>query len=77
MLGLALFSQDLRGQQYTRYSAPETFSYQELLALSQDQEFEPDLSEKLRRITFWDFYSSGIDAAMRKHVDSNLPVPSG
>ncbi len=31
ILGFTLFSQDLEGQQYTRYSAPEMFSYQELL----------------------------------------------
>ncbi len=58
MLGLALLSQDLTAQQYTRYSAPEMFSYQELLTLSQDQEFEPDLSEKLRRITTTPFLSN-------------------
>ncbi len=58
ILGFALFSQDLEGQQYTRYSAPEMFSYQELLALSQDQEFEPDLAEKLKRITTTAFLSN-------------------
>lgn len=57
-LGLAFLVQDLRGQQYTRYSSPEMFSYEDLVALSQDQQFEPDLAEKLKRITTTPFLSN-------------------
>ena len=57
-LGCILFAQTLKGQQYTRYSAPEMFSYEELLALSEDQEFENDLADKLRTITTTPFLSN-------------------
>ncbi|MCZ6879244.1 MAG: endonuclease/exonuclease/phosphatase family protein, partial [Acidobacteria bacterium] len=57
-LGLALLVQDLRGQQYTRYLAPEMFTYEELLLLSQDQELKPDLAEKLKRMTTTPFLSN-------------------
>ena len=32
---------------YTRYSIPELFSYEELLVLSEDKEFPPELARKL------------------------------
>ena len=43
---------------YVRYSAPEFFSYEELLALGEDQEFEPELARKLEVITTTPFVSN-------------------
>ena len=45
-------------QEYVRFSAPEFFTYEELLALSQDAPFEPDLAQKLETITTTPFVSN-------------------
>ena len=43
---------------YVRYSQPEMFTYEELLALGEDKDFEPSLSKKLEAITTTPFVSN-------------------
>jgi len=45
-------------QDYVRYSAPEFFAYEELVALSEDKELDSILAEKLERITTTPFLSN-------------------
>jgi hypothetical protein len=45
-------------QEYTRFSEPEFFSYEELVTLSQDAPFKPDLAKKLETITTTPFISN-------------------
>ena len=55
---VCLFDEHARTQEYSRYSAPEMFNYDELVALSEDQELSPVLAEKLDRITTTPFVSN-------------------
>jgi endonuclease/exonuclease/phosphatase family metal-dependent hydrolase len=48
----------LRAQNYVRESAPQLFSYDELVQLSSDQEMSPELQEKLRLITTTPFINN-------------------
>jgi len=45
-------------QDYIRHSAPDLFTYEELVALSEDEEIEPALAAKLNRITTTPFLSN-------------------
>ena len=49
---------EVAAQEYTRRSGPEMFTYEELVALSEDTEFEPELAEKLRAMTTTPFVSN-------------------
>ena len=55
---LSLLAGEARAGEYTRYSAPEMFTYEELLELSKDQEFSPELAEKLQIIRTTPFLSN-------------------
>ncbi len=55
---LAFLAGELAAEEYARYSAPEMFTYKELVALSEDKEFEPALAEKLKHITTIPFLSN-------------------
>jgi endonuclease/exonuclease/phosphatase family metal-dependent hydrolase len=48
----------LRAQEYVRDSAPELFSYDELVQLSLDQPLTPELTEKLRLVTTTPFVNN-------------------
>ena len=47
-----------RAEDYVRYSAPDMFTYEELVALSEDTELDPALAAKLERITTTPFLSN-------------------
>ena len=45
-------------ERYVRYSQPGMFTYEELLALGEDKDFEPSLAKKLEAITTTPFVSN-------------------
>jgi len=49
---------EIAAREYTHRSGPEMLTYEELVALSEDTEFGPELAEKLRAITTTPFVSN-------------------
>jgi endonuclease/exonuclease/phosphatase family metal-dependent hydrolase len=72
LLGL-LICMSVLAQDYISYSAPELLDYDELVQLSKDEEFPPELAQKLENITHQAFVSNEAWYKGARPLELDLP----